>query len=67
MKTEKQTANFLGCTAEQLTKQYKANHASLVLMKKRAEKTGAKVNGYTLDQLKALEAKYAGLAYKDAK
>lgn len=49
--TTQQICERFGCTSEQLKRQYKANLNALQQMRDKAQRTGKKVNGYTLKQL----------------
>lgn len=59
---EKQFNFFNQFTPQQIKNQYRSNYSGLVKMRDKALLTGKKVNGYTLDQLNNMVAKYKELS-----
>ena len=60
--TMTKTNFFSQFSDEQIKKQYKANYQGILKLKQKAEKTGEKVNGYTLKELEELANKYKTLS-----
>lgn len=48
---KREVCRNLGCSMEQLTRQYAANLVGIKQMLEKAKATGKKVNGYTAEQL----------------
>ena len=65
-RTPEQIADLLGCTVEQLRAQYAKGAAQFSAMAEKAERTGGRVNGYTLAQLRARAESQAALAKAEA-